>query len=60
MGEVEWNIKFKPDIGNDMSMYSFGNRKILKGEMVFEYQNVVLKKINHKFETEKCNLVASI
>jgi hypothetical protein len=49
-GNVERNIKFKAGIGNDICLYNFGNRKILKGEMVFEHQNGIFKRINLKYE----------
>jgi uncharacterized protein (DUF924 family) len=57
MGDVEWNIKLKAGLGNDVCLYVFDNRKILKRETVFEHQNVILKRTNRKFETEECDLI---
>lgn len=56
MDNLEWNIKFKAGLGNDENLYDFGNRRILKGEMIFEHQNVILKRSDRKFETEECDL----
>jgi hypothetical protein len=56
MNNLEWNIKFKAGLGNDENLYDFGNRRILKGEMIFEHQNVILKRSDRKFETEECDL----
>jgi hypothetical protein len=36
IGEVEMCVKQKAGMGNDISFYAFGNRKNLKGELVFE------------------------
>jgi hypothetical protein len=56
MGDIEWNVKFKAKIRNDIGFYSFENRKILKDEMVFEHQEMILKNTNRKFVTEECEL----
>jgi hypothetical protein len=37
MVDIEAEIKYKADISNNAGLYGFDNRKILKGEMVFEY-----------------------
>jgi hypothetical protein len=57
MGELEMFIKQKTGIGNDDSFSSFGDRKILKGEIVYEHQDVILKRTKYKYETEECNLI---
>jgi 5-formaminoimidazole-4-carboxamide-1-beta-D-ribofuranosyl 5'-monophosphate synthetase len=56
-GDVEWAIKLRAGIGNDVEMFALGNWKILKSEMVFEHQNVCLKIANCRCETGECNLV---
>jgi hypothetical protein len=56
MSEVEVASKFKAGLGNDVNLYSFGNRKILKGEIVYEHQVIYLKRINCKCKISECNL----
>jgi hypothetical protein len=43
IGVIEAEIKYKAGIRNDVSFYGFGNRRILKGKMVYKHQIITLK-----------------
>jgi hypothetical protein len=58
MGEVEVFIKYKAGIRNNVNFHSFGGRKNLKDEIVFEHQEVILKNVNCKYEIKECNLIS--
>jgi hypothetical protein len=54
---MEQKLKCKAGIGFDVNFYRFGNRKLKKGEFIYEPRNIILKRTDEIAEFVECKIV---
>lgn len=57
IGDIENDLKYRPGIGFDVSFYGFGNRKLQKGEFLYENSTITLKRTDERAEIVDCRIV---
>jgi hypothetical protein len=57
IGDVETELRYKAGLGSDYSFYGFGNRKLQKGEMLYEHHVITLKRMDERADLGECKIV---
>jgi hypothetical protein len=57
IGDAESELKHKAGAGVDVSFYGYRNRKLQKGEFLYEHSTITLMRTNERAKTEECKLV---
>jgi hypothetical protein len=55
-GEIESDIKCNAGLGQDIEFTGFGQRKICKGEKIFDFDTITIMRTNSNMIRQECNL----